>query len=123
MKTKKVIESYYGALSSNHYQGIRELLASDFCFRDPMESYDSVDDYLDSLKAMEISEFFEGKPKFLAKVFGEEDAVILYEAKTRASARKMRFAESFRLKDNKITEIRLVFDSRILLQSMLCQTA
>ena len=86
---------------------LNELFSSDLEFEGPLYKFDKATDYIDSLKSDPVKN---ASYKLLAEYQDKDSACIVYEfTKLNVSTTMVQW---FQVKNEKITKIRLVFDSR-----------
>ena len=103
-----VVGRYKQAFGSGEMQTARSLLADDFRFEGPFDTFDNPDDYLQSLA--KLAPIVEGVD--VKKVLADgDDVVTIYDLKT-STVGTSRVAEWATVKDGKIVELRAYFDAR-----------
>jgi hypothetical protein len=115
MDTRELVESYHNAWTSGDFGTARELLADDLDFRGSVNTFTNADDFIAVLS------HFRGilrGVKLLRSFFDDQGAALLYDCDTVTSAGILRTAEFITVSENRITEIRLVFDATELRKAM-----
>jgi ketosteroid isomerase-like protein len=108
MDTRQLVETYYHAWTTGDIARARGCLADDLDFRGSIDTFNSADDFVASLKQ------FQGMLRgvtMLQGFFDEKGAALLYDCDTVSPAGVIRTAEFFAVQNGKIAEIRLVFDA------------
>ena len=105
----EIVGRYKEAFGSGDVQTARSLLADDFHFEGPFETFDNPDDYLQSLAR--LAPIVEGVD--VKKVLADgDDVVTIYDLHTNSPAGTSNIAEWATVKGGKIAEIRVFFDPR-----------
>ena len=112
-KTRELVEAYYDSwkhgMASYDAERLRGILAPDLRFEGPIAGQrDGVEPFLlglagfvRALKAYQM----------VRQMDAGDEASTLYDCKVGASAGTLRFAEFFRVQNDKIQEIRLLYDA------------
>jgi hypothetical protein len=104
----QVAEGFFNAWTSKDFGRAREFLAHDVTFDGPLEKFTDADSYIASLQ--QLSEMVVGADK--EKVFVDgDDVCVIYDLKT-APVPSARTAEWYRVSDDKIQAVVVVFDAR-----------
>ncbi len=105
----KIVGDYQQAIGSGDFTTARRLLHDNLSFHGPIDTFDSPEPYLDSLKKLHhIVQRVDVK-----KVFADgDDVCVLYDMVTNTPAGTAFIAEWFHVKGEKIAAIRVVFDAR-----------
>lgn len=108
MTKREIAERYLQCFCGSDIEGLVPLLAHDLQFTGPFHSFNSAEDYLESLKRdpPEHCDY-----KILSATENEESVALFYEY--RKPKQIMSIAQLFRIETQKIQEILLVFDRRI----------
>jgi hypothetical protein len=106
--TRRVVQEYFEAWTRKDVPRARTYLADDLDFQGPIDRFTRADPFAQALAgfAQLLKEV-----RLLASLFGEQDAMLLYDCVTASPAGTIRTAEHFRLRGGKIAEIKLVFDA------------
>jgi limonene-1,2-epoxide hydrolase len=106
---RKVATDFLQALGAGDFTAARKLLRDDLTFRGPIDTFHSPEPYIESLKKLhDIIQRVDVK-----RIFADgDDACILYDMVTNTPAGTAFIAEWYQVKDDKIAEIRVVFDAR-----------
>ena len=108
MTAQHVIEDFFHAWTTGDLAKARTYLADDLTFQGSLETYNNVDDFMNSLAR------FQGMLKeavMLQSFFGDNGGALLYDCDTKTPIGVMRTAEFFTVKKEKIVAIKLVFDA------------
>jgi hypothetical protein len=112
-KTRELVQAYYNSwkngMASYDAERLRSILAPDLRFegpiagkRDGLEPFlVGLSDFVRALKAYQM----------VRQVDAGDEASALYDCKIGVSAGTLRFAEFFRVQNDKIQEIRLLYDA------------
>ena len=107
MTTRETVRTYHRARFGGDVTGARATLADEFTFESPLLSA-SADDHLAGLPA------FLGivaDVDMISELYGTDEATLVYDVHTTTTVGTQRTAEHFRLRDGRITSIRLIFDA------------
>ncbi|HWR02191.1 MAG TPA: nuclear transport factor 2 family protein [Chlorobaculum sp.] len=115
MDTGTLIETYHKAWTSGDFTAARSLLADDLDFRGSISTFTRADDFIAVLT--QFQQILKGVT-LLKSFFDDNGAVLLYDCDTVTPAGVIRTAEFFTVSDDRITEIRLVFDATELRKAM-----
>ncbi len=111
---REIVEQYLEAFGKSEFDSVRELLHDDFSFRGPMESHESADSFVGSIRS-HMQGFV--KRITLSHIFEDGDNVaVFYDMVTNTPAGTLGMAELYRIRQSKIASITLIFDPRPLLQ-------
>src|SRR5258708_3593301 len=96
-------------MERRHFAPGQRVVQKNLSFHDPIDTFDSPEPYLDSLKKLHhIVQRVDVK-----KVFADgDDVCVLYDMVTNTPAGTAFIAEWFHVKGEKIAAIRVVFDAR-----------
>jgi len=104
----EIVGRYKEAFGSGDVQTARSLLADDFHFEGPFETFDNPDDYLQSLAR--LAPIVEGVD--VKKVLADgDDVVTIYDLRT-TTVGTSPVAEWATVRNGKIAELRAYFDAR-----------
>ena len=105
----EVVGEYQQAMGKGDFATARKLLHDTLSFRGPIETFDSPEPYLESLKKLHhIIQRIDMK-----KIFADgDDVCVLYDMVTNTPAGTAFIAEWYQVKGDKIAAIRVVFDAR-----------
>jgi len=105
----EIIESYQAALGKGDFATARKLMQDNMTFQGPLDTFNTADEYLESLKKLAaIVQRID-----LKKVFGDgDDVCVLYDMVTNTPAGTAFIAECYQVKGGKIAALRVVFDAR-----------
>lgn len=108
MNARQLIETYHEAWTTGDIGRARGCLADDLDFNGSIDTYSKADDFAAALKQ------FQGMLRgvtMLQSFFSETGAALLYDCITASPAGVIRTAEFFVVRNDKIAEIRLIFDA------------
>ena len=107
MTNQEVVMEYLRCFCEGDIGGLEPLLAANLCFTGTFHTYSSATEYVDSLK-----DDLPGKCecKVLSSTENEHSVAVFY--KYQKQDRAMQIAQLFKIKEEKIHEILLVFDGR-----------
>jgi hypothetical protein len=108
METRTLIESYHNAWTNGDFGTARSLLADDLDFRGSISTFTNADDFIEVLTRFKA--ILNGVT-MLRSFFDDKGAALLYDCETVTPAGVIRTAEFFTVSENRIKEIRLVFDA------------
>jgi len=104
-----LVNGFIGALGRRDFLAARKLLASDFVFRGPFDTFRDPESYLEALKKL-YPIVKRVKPQ---KLFTDgDDACLLYEMETNTPIGTAFVCEWFKIRGEAIISIRAVFDAR-----------
>ena len=106
---REIVESYQAALGKGDFVTARTLMQDNMTFQGPLDTFNTADQYLESLKRLaSIIQRID-----LKKVFVDgDDVCVLYEMVTNTPAGTAFIGEWYQVKDSKIAYVRAVFDAR-----------
>lgn len=105
----EIVTDYQQALGRGDFDGARELLDDKLSFHGPIETFNSREPYLESLKKLHhIIKRIDVKKRFV----DGNDVCLLYDMVTNTPAGTAFIVEWYHVKGGKIAEIRVVFDPR-----------
>ena len=106
------IERYYKGWNERNVEEMAAALHPSFRFHGPMEQHDSPASFLESCRKMLGNPAMrDSTVKESARLVDGEKVAILYEWTSGDSKKTLPMAEFFSVKDGKIAEIRLYFDT------------
>jgi hypothetical protein len=108
-QTRDTVRAYHAAWTGPDVARAGDFIAEGFSTRAPVGSYDTRASYLAGLGNFR-NRFVTGVD-LIAELYGEEEAMLLYDVHTNTPAGTLRTAEYFRLTDAKIASTILVFDA------------
>jgi hypothetical protein len=104
----RVAEEFFDAWTSKDFDKARTLVHDDLSFEGPLDSFSDADSYLASLQ--QLSAIVTGAEK--QKVFVDgADVCVIYDLKT-APVPSSRTCEWYRVRDDKVASVSVVFDAR-----------
>jgi hypothetical protein len=107
MNTRQLIETYHNAWTTGDFAAARRCLADDLDFQGSMDRFNKADDFIAALTQFQR---IVRSATVVRSFFDADGAVLLYDCETASPAGVIRTAEFFSTRDEKIVEIRLVFD-------------
>jgi excinuclease UvrABC nuclease subunit len=108
-KSADVVETFVGALGRRDFVAARRVLADQFNFVGPFDSFERPESYLDSLQKL----YPIVKKVTVRKTFVDgDDVCLLYDMATTTPVGTAFICEWFTVKNQKIKSIRAVFDAR-----------
>jgi ketosteroid isomerase-like protein len=108
MNARQLIETYHNAWTTGDFATARRCLADDLDFKGSIQTFHKADDFVGDLKR--FHSMLRGV-KRLKSFFDQDGAALLYDCDTVTPAGAIRTAEFFSISNDKIAEIRLVFDA------------
>jgi SnoaL-like domain len=106
--TREIVRAYHEAWTSGDIAAAGQFLGEDFTTRAPVGSYDSKDAYLTGLSR--FRGFVTGLD-LISELYGDGEAMLLYDVHTDTPAGTLRTAEYFKLRGDRIASTLLVFDA------------
>jgi hypothetical protein len=106
--TREIIRANHEASTGGAIAAAGQYLGEDFTTRAPVGSYDSKDAYLTGLTR--FRGFVTGVD-LISELYGDAEAMLLYDVHTNTPAGTLRTAEYFTLRGGKIASTLLVFDA------------
>ena len=107
---QSVGERYFEAWTSGDFEGARSLVHDDLIFRGPFETFERADDFFASLRRVGGTLLKRADKK---RVFVDgDDVCIVYDFVAVAPVGASPTVEWYRVRDGKIGEIQIVFDTR-----------
>src|SRR5215471_2016386 len=105
----KIVNDYQQAMGKGDFNAARKLLHDNLSFHGPIDTFNSPEPYLESLKKLHhIVQRIDVK-----KIFADgNDVCLLYDMVTNTPVGTAFIAEWYQVKGDKISEIRVVFDAR-----------
>lgn len=111
MDSRDLIDRYHTAWTDGDFTAARNCLADDLDFKGSIDTFSNADDFIEALKRfMQMVR----KVTLLQKYHDDDGGALLYDCHTDTPAGVIRTAEFFRVSDDRITTIRLVFDATLL---------
>jgi len=105
----KIVSDYQQALGKGDFAAARKLLHDNLSFHGPIDTFDSAEPYLESLKKLNpIIQRIDMKRTFA----DGNDVCLLYDMVTNTPAGTQFIAEWYQVKGDKIASVRVVFDAR-----------
>jgi hypothetical protein len=108
MDSRQLIETYHNAWTTGDFLTARRCLADNLDFRGSIDTFQKADDFLNELRG--FKSLLRGA-KLLKSYFDHNGGALLYDCDTATPAGVIRTSEFFTVDNDKITEIRLVFDA------------
>ncbi len=108
-RTRDIVRAYHAAWTSENPAAAGEYLADGFSTRAAVGSYDTRAEYLVGLTNFR-TRFVTGVD-LISELFGDHEAMLLYDVHTNTPAGTLRTAEHFTLDGDKIVSTILVFDA------------
>ncbi|WP_327139234.1 nuclear transport factor 2 family protein [Nocardia sp. NBC_01327] len=106
--TQQAVEAYHSARFRGDIPAAAEQLAPEFSFRSPFIESDSPTGHLAGIEQLvQIIDRID----MISTLYGDSDAVLIYDLHTNSPVGIQRTAEHFRLHDGRIIAITLIFDS------------
>jgi hypothetical protein len=108
MSSRELVEKYHNAWTTGDFVTARACLADDLDFEGSIDTFHTADEFMGALQQ------FQGMLRqvtILKSLFGQDDAALLYDCDTPTPANVIRTAEFFSIRNDKIADIRLVFDA------------
>jgi SnoaL-like protein len=104
-----VAEKFIQSIAAGKFEAARQLLASDFSFVGPFDTFDSAEPYLAALQR--LHPMVSGVK--IRKLFVDgDDVCVLYDLSTNSPAGTAFVCEWMQLRGGKIASVRAVFDAR-----------
>jgi len=105
----EIVESYQAALGKGDFATARTLMQDNMTFQGPLDTFNTADDYLESLKRLaSIIQRIDLKKVFI----DSEDVCVLYDMVTNTPAGTAFIAEWYQVSGGKIAALHAVFDAR-----------
>ena len=108
MSARKVIEAYHNARTTGKLVEAGSYLTDDLDFQGSIDRFNKADDFV---KAFTQFQRMLTGVTLLKSFFSENGASLLYDCYTKSAAGVIKTAELFIVVNDKITEIRLVFNA------------
>ncbi len=108
LQTRDLVRAYHAAWTGGEINAGGQYLADDFTTRAPVGSYDTKDAYLTGLTRFRS---LVGGLDLISELYGDDEAMLLYDVHTNTPAGKLRTAEHFRVREGQIASTLLVFDA------------
>jgi hypothetical protein len=108
MDTKQVVSGYHEAWTKGEMENARSFLADDLDFQGSIDRFQKAEEFISALTMFQ--KMLRGV-NLLQSHFSEGEAALLYDCETMTPAGVIRTAEFFKVREGKITSIRLVFDA------------
>ncbi len=107
--SRSVVASFFKAWTTGDFDTARSLLHDDVSFSGPIDSFSDADSYLGALRG--LSQIVQAAHQ--QKVFADDnDVCVIYDLVTATPAGTAPTAEWYRLRDGKISAVRVYFDAR-----------
>ncbi|AUG76044.1 hypothetical protein CFP65_1134 [Kitasatospora sp. MMS16-BH015] len=107
MTTRQTVRAYHEARFRGDVTAAAALTGAGFTFRSPFVTSDSPTGHLDGIDG--LLSIVTGV-ELRSELYGEDEAVLVYDVHTASPVGTQRTAEHFRLRDGRITAIELIFD-------------
>ena len=105
----EMVQRFHSAVGRKDFAAARKLLHDDLEFRGPIDTFHKANDYIEAIKKLSGMV----KSVHVHKLFVDgNDVCVLYDMVTNTPAGTSFISEWFRIKGDKISEIRVVFDAR-----------
>ena len=105
----QVVQAFISAMGKGDFASARKFLHDNLSFRGPIDSFDKPEPYLQALEKLhKIVERVDMKKMFI----DGNDVCLLYDLVTKTAAGTAFVCEWYKVKGEKIAEIRTVFDAR-----------
>ncbi len=108
-QTQEVVHAYHEAWTGEDVTSAGNYIAEEFITRAPVGSYDSRAEYLAGLA--NFRNRFVTRVDLISELYGDGEAMLLYDVHTNTPAGILRTAEYFKLNDGKISSTLLIFDA------------
>jgi hypothetical protein len=109
MNAKQLAKNYLDILFyGKNLDELKEIFASNFRFRGPFYTFDSAEDYINTLKSDPPKDF---KYKIIASFEDKSSVCLIYQFLKPGVKTPM--AQFFKISNGKISEILLIFDTRV----------
>jgi hypothetical protein len=109
-EARRVGEGYFDAWTSSDFDRARSFVHDDLTFRGPFETFERADDFFVSLRRVGGGLLQRADKK---KVFADgQDVCIIYDFVAPDPVGASPTAEWYRVRDGKIAEIQVMFDTR-----------
>lgn len=106
--TQRIVEGYSKAWASGDLERARSFLADDIEFRGSIDQFNDADSLIGALgRFLKILKSVDTIRTF----YDEGEAILMYDCVTDSPAGTIRTVEYFKVEDEKIKEIKLVFDA------------
>ena len=110
MDARSVGEGYFDAWTAGDFDRARSLVHDDLTFRGPFETFERADDFFGSLRRVGGGLLQRADKR---KVFADgEDVCVVYDFVAPEPVGASPTAEWYRVRDGKIAEIQVIFDTR-----------
>lgn len=107
--TRSVAASFLKAWTTGDFDTARSLVHDDVSFSGPIDAFNDADSYIAALRG--LSQIVQATEEH--KVFADDnDACVIYDLVTATPAGTAPTAEWYRLRDGKISAVRVYFDAR-----------
>ena len=108
-KASKIVSDYQQALGKGDFAAARKLVHDKLLFQGPLDTFHTPEPYFEALKKLHpIIQRIDMK-----KIFADgNDVCVLYDMVTNTPAGTAFVCEWYRVKGQKITDVRTVFDAR-----------
>jgi ketosteroid isomerase-like protein len=107
---RSVGEGYFDAWTSGDFETARSMVHDDLTFRGPFETFERADDFFESLRRVGGGLLERAEKR---KVFVDGgDVCVIYDFVAKPPVGPSPTVEWYRVRDGKIAEIQIVFDTR-----------
>jgi len=107
-QVRAIVKGYFGAWTCGDVEGARRFLSDRFAFQGSIDTFQSVDQFLDALRGFQR---MLKTTSLMKEFYSSEGAALLYDCITDTPAGTIRTAEYLAVREGKIFEILLVFDA------------
>ena len=107
-QSRKVVTAFREAQDRGDLVEASSYLAEDFTFESPMMKFERSRDYLASYESFR---YWIAGLDMISGLYGDGEATLVYDLHTATPAGSQRTAEHFRLAENKISAIVVIFDA------------
>ena len=108
LDTRQLIEKYHHAWTTGDFVTARTCLADNLDFQGSINTFSKADDFISALTQFKQ---MLAAVTVLNSFYDKQSAALLYDCDSESPAGNIRTAEFFTVSNNKISAIRLVFDS------------
>jgi hypothetical protein len=110
MDARSVGEGYFDAWTRGDFETARQFVHDDLVFRGPFETFERADDFFESLRRVGGGLLERADKK---KVFADgSDVCVIYDFVAKPPVGPSPTVEWYAVRDGKIAEIQIVFDTR-----------
>lgn len=105
-----VAKGYLAAFAAKDLEKLATFIGDPFRFKGPMMAFDNPAAFIDTMK--EIAQAWRCEHKILREIEHGQDAILVYDlVMTAPIPQTTTMFEWYRIKDGKITDVRLMFDT------------